>query len=555
MEITGMVAQDQQALRKPLLGAYSPCTMTFTFVLLGLALAQAWETDSKDDDHVCLLQKGVVKKTANIVAADSAASTTTTTTASCGFATTAIVDEFFTNPAIKYKCEGFDLPKYHSGMLVGGGTTFLPLYTSLPMGVTHTKITKIAIWFHGALCNADEYFCEGMTSAEAANATEDTLVIAPLFFIYKMTGKFWSEDMPPNAVTPCWGMQPGGQSFTSSLWSVGGNSTPISDASGSEFTISSFTLIDMLIESFMSGGQFSATFPNIQKISLMGFSEGASLLNKWSFFSDMPLVKNPSVGVIYGDATTYMFFDSKRPSLSCRAEENTGTEHKCDNFSVPEPDACDVYATNPPEDTMIYGWSSTEIKGYNCYEYGLGIWTSDPTLYTGHDAPYGYIGKYLLYEAAVEKLLEEFPKKNIMSVQGSKDACNCGSINYHNMQNEWCYPKVNPPSIPPNPNTPFCTSNYFGGMDGPYTCCDTWPDSFAGDGGNDQAGGSCREMIGGTNRLQRATNYKSHLEGFFAARGVEYTLPMRFFLGQHNSSAFSLSEAVAELAYGEATHW
>jgi hypothetical protein len=229
---------------------------------------------------------------------------------------------------------------------------------------------------------------------------------------------------------------------------------------------------------------------------------------------------------------------------------NTGVDHTCSNYTVPEPDACKIYATNPPADTEIEGWSSTSIAGYNVYEYGLGIWMQDPGLYSGTDAPYGYIGKYLTDESATEVLINKFPKKNIKSVQGAKDACNCGSINFQNMQNEWCYPTVNPPSIPPNPNTPFCTTNLFGGMMGPYTCCDTWPDSFAGVSGNDQAGGSCREMLGGTNRLQRAMNYKSHLEGFFAARGVDYTLPMKFFLGQHNSSAFSLSEAVAELAYG-----
>mmetsp|Transcript_58428 Transcript_58428/g.90907 ORF Transcript_58428/g.90907 Transcript_58428/m.90907 type:complete len:535 (+) Transcript_58428:43-1647(+) len=528
--------------------------MLFLLTLSSLIVTHGLETDSLDE-HVCLLQKGAVKKSANTVAAGAAesdaATTTTTTTAACGFATPETIEDFFTNPAIKYKCEGFDLPKYHAGMLFGGGTTFLPLYSSLPMDVNNAKVTKVAIWFHGALCNAGEYFCEGMTSAEAAGALESTLVIAPLFFIYKILGKYWSDAMPADAVTPCWGRQPGGQSLTSSLWSVGGNSTPIEDGSGGEFTISSFTLIDKLIESFKPGGQFATSFPNIQKVSLMGFSEGASLMNKWSFFSDMPLVKQPLVSVIYGDATTYMYFDSKRPSLPCRAEENTGVEHKCDDFAVPSPDACLIYATNPPADTEIYGWSSTEIKGYNVYEYGLGIWTQDLDLYKGHDAPYGYVGKFLTDHASVEELLEKFPKKNIMSVQGAKDACNCGSINYRNMQNEWCYPTVNPPSIPPNPHTPFCTSNYFGGTFEGYTCCDTWPDSFAGGSGNDQAGGSCREMLGGTNRLQRAMNYKSHLEGFFAARGVKYTLPMRFFLGQHNSSAFSLSEAVAEVAYGE----
>jgi len=442
---------------------------------------------------------------------------------------------------------------YHDGMLFGGGTSFLPLYTSLPMNTTHQNITKVAIWFHGALCNADEYFCEGLISAEAANAMEDTLVIAPLFFIYTIMGKHWAESMPPNAVSPCWARQPGGQSFTSSLWSVGGNSTPITAADGDEFTISSFTLIDKLISSFMPGGEWAMSFPNIQKVTLMGFSEGASLMNKWSFFSDMPLVTNPLVTVVYGDATTYMYFDNNRPTVGCRAEMNTGTEHTCTNYTVPAPDACKIYATNPPADTEIEGWSSTSIEGYNVYEYGLGINLDDPSLYSSTTvyAPYGYIGKYLLDDSATEVLLDKFPKKNIKSVQGAKDACNCGSINYQNMQNEWCYPTVNPPSIPPNPNTPFCTTNLFGGMMGTYTCCDTWPDSFAGISGNDQAGGSCREMLGGTNRLQRAMNYKSHLEGFYAARGVNYTLPMKFFLGQHNSSAFSLSQAVADLAYGD----
>jgi len=276
-------------------------------------------------------------------------------------------------------------------------------------------------------------------------------------------------------------------------------------------------------------------------------------MNKWSFFSDMPLVTNPLVTVVYGDATTYMYFDNNRPTVGCRAEMNTGTEHTCTNYTVPAPDACKIYATNPPADTEIEGWSSTSIEGYNVYEYGLGINLDDPSLYSSTTvyAPYGYIGKYLLDDSATEVLLDKFPKKNIKSVQGAKDACNCGSINYQNMQNEWCYPTVNPPSIPPNPNTPFCTTNLFGGMMGIYTCCDTWPDSFAGISGNDQAGGSCREMLGGTNRLQRAMNYKSHLEGFYAARGVNYTLPMKFFLGQHNSSAFSLSQAVADLAYGD----
>jgi hypothetical protein len=479
----------------------------------------ALENDGTEG-HIHLLQQQALKtaksaeagpnalKTGKSLAAENGhkekytTSTTTTFTGTVGVVTCEYAEEpeyavykypFFTDVASAALCKpysqnwneqmaGFDL----------GGNSFLPLYTSKDLTVKNEKVERVTMWVHGAKLNAEWFYCVGRGAADFHDNSESTLVLSPLFPDHIYRGSGWSSSLNSTQESPCWqdasyatGLNWGFANLQINLlWNLGGNSAPLPDGA----TISALQILDMVIGAFLPKGRYFNTFPNVKKVQLVGFSAGGHICHYWSFFS--PMASQPGVEVILGDLNHYLYLDDKRPDQDCRKLQDTGKNNSCHDYSVPAQDACEVYATSK---NTIKGWGFPDINSpaYNGFPFGLNI--SDPAWFFGSGSYFEYVGTLLSNPALIEEMIYYFPSKNVYQVQGDRDVCNCGIKDYHNLQDETCYPTHNPPALPPDTAKVTCEGNYEGGELNSFGCCDTWPDSFTGpsSAGSNVATGGC----------------------------------------------------------------
>jgi hypothetical protein len=284
-----------------------------------------------------------------------------------------------------------------------------------------------------------------------------------------MDGSVWKVlgDTPLGQVSTCW---------KTSSWLQGGNSYP--SASNGK---SSFTLVDALVKAVRA----SKAFPNLQQVTLAGYSAGCQLVSRWSFFSSVAMDTN----AIVGDCGTYLYFDEMRPHSSCTSLSNTGVQHDCNAFGVP----------------------NTDCPGYHEYKFGLDLSTT---------ASNNYVAPFASDPSLLEEALTNFSYKNIRFLHGENDVCLC---TFPGMDNDAvCFPQ----------GVQCAPTEYDG-------CCDTYPD--AADRNACQSG--CEAMLTGSNRLQRGINYARYLEQFYSKRGVNYQAQISFFDGLHDNTAWSLDYA------------
>jgi len=161
------------------------------------------------------------------------------------------------------------------GLTKGGQTLTIPVYSSLPLNATDTRIRHAVIVVHGTNRNAVDYF-----DYASAAVSSDVLVVAPRFET--------SSDSPSSAELH----------WTNSGWKEGNEST------GSRpWTISSFAVADELLRSM------HATFPNLDTVVIAGHSGGGQFVQRYAAtHSDGRhrfVVANPS---------SYMYLTSARPA-------------------------------------------------------------------------------------------------------------------------------------------------------------------------------------------------------------------------------------------------
>ena len=161
------------------------------------------------------------------------------------------------------------------GLTQGGQTLTIPVYSSLPLNATDTRIRHAVIMVHGTNRNAVDYF----DYARAA-VSSDVLVVAP---------RFETSSDDPRSTELHW---------TNSGWKKGDQST------GSRpWATSSFTVADELLRSL------HATFPNLASVVIAGHSGGGQFVQRYAAtHTDSRhrfVVANPS---------SYMFLTSDRPA-------------------------------------------------------------------------------------------------------------------------------------------------------------------------------------------------------------------------------------------------
>jgi len=275
--------------------------------------------------------------------------------------------------------------------------------------------------------------------------------------------------------------------------------------------------------------------PNLERITIVGFSAGAQIVNRWALFSPMEpqLIQNDAkmlqgqhpnadatgttvaqdsaaqsakasvtVRAIVADGSSYVYLDQRRPDpKACNQGKDTGSNHTCTAFAVP-------------------GSSSVEAcPMYNDFKYGLAnlSYRAEKSL---------YIAPFATDAARLSAAATAFASvKDVRYVFGTQDVCNCNVPLFINA--DACY-------IP----HATCSPDSYGG---PH-CCDTYPDTRT----ENAVAHTCSAMLEGTNRLQRGLNYI----GYLAAYSNNTVSPKHgFFDGGHNNTAFYASSIFKAWAY------
>ena len=367
---------------------------------------------------------------------------------------------------------------------------FRPVYATLPAGVlgetVYGNVTAAVIYIHGLTGAANEYFCSG---AAAGAAHDGVLSLAPWFGSEQVTAAVWGAPAGEDGVSAFWG--------AASRWLTGGNTFAGADGASPQTRYSTaFDALDALVAALRDGGGF----PNLEIITVAGFSAGAQLASRYAFASPASLPPAPgavAVRVIVSDPASFMYVDGRRPAPACRPLRDTGDGWQCAEFDV------------PPE--------APDCADYDVYKYGV------------NNASYlnGYMALFDKDPALRAETIRAFAAKDVAYIFGTGDACNCNAPGFANKPS--CYIEGM-----------TCLPDAAGGPG----CCDTAPDGMA-----NMVDVSCEAMVQGSNRLQRGILFTDYLRAFYDEAGVPFAHRRFFGAFAHNNSGMYASEAFQQLAF------
>ena len=189
-------------------------------------------------------------------------------------------------------------------MDVGAGLK-LPVYTSHPFDRTNSHIRRAVIVVHGSSRNAYGYFKSMVRSAIMERQLDETLIVTPWFSIKSDTDRGHGMDA----------REPGDLYWRrSSHWKKGHRSARVNFQ-----RISSFEIIDSLRTRLASKN----IFPNLAKLTIIGFSAGGQFVQRYAVGSIG--AQELSTRFVVSSPSSYMYFDRYRP-----AQMGTGFEVRLD---------------------------------------------------------------------------------------------------------------------------------------------------------------------------------------------------------------------------------
>lgn len=364
--------------------------------------------------------------------------------------------------------------------LEGSDSEFYPFLSSVGFKQHNPHLKYAIIWIHGFSGKADEYFCdaEKFVNEIGPGVSESTINIAPWFGAKaEFPGHLWHGKLTPEQKMKVWGPV---------SW-ITGEVGAKADAKKRNLHLTSFELVDTLVAVLRN----RTLYPNLETITISGFSAGCQFASRYAFFSLSPLPApgKAEVQIIAANCGSYMYLDERRPAKNCRADFDTGSGHTCEEFSVPE--------------------MKHAIRNYNKYKLGL-----EQTMYS---------------DLALEYIKMVFPQKKVRFLLGDQDVCNCNSVSYHNP--EFCA------------HIAKCSPSLTHGQ-----CCDTFPDNTVLNVFDNKS----ESMTQGSNRFQRGLNYMYYLRKYYDTDSFpEFDI----FHGGHDMRAFSRDLKFIEWSFGKQVAW
>ena len=216
---------------------------------------------------------------------------------------------------------------------------FLPIFSSKV-----DSPSQAFVWLHGLGGNANDYYCNGVATAATAESSLETLSVAPWFASEQVTLDDWlgsaraddwrrRNNWTTGGKSIYWGPHRGG-------WMRGADSSP----EWERYT-TSFDAFDATVQ------WLRLSHPTLKNTSAVGFSAGSQFLSRWAFFSQEMEIGSNITSVI-SDPGSYLYLERRRPASTCRPLEDTGANHTCDSFLVPDAAGC------PDFDEYKYGLSN-----------------------------------------------------------------------------------------------------------------------------------------------------------------------------------------------------
>ena len=169
-----------------------------------------------------------------------------------------------------------------------GGTT-LPYLASAPPG--DKSLTHALIAIQGYTRDATRTFGAASDAAANANASDDTLIVAPIFQVPAAeAGRCHFHGVP--AAAP-----------TDALWHCGtwSDGSPALNA-----PVTSFGATDALIE------QLARAYPRLRVVTIAGFSAGGQFVQRYAAFSNVQSA-NLRLRYVVADPSGFLYFDPWRP--------------------------------------------------------------------------------------------------------------------------------------------------------------------------------------------------------------------------------------------------
>lgn len=253
---------------------------------------------------------------------------------------------------------------------LGGNTTaFVPMLgLRKEHNVPNRDIQHLFIAIHGAGSNprhvlkASQKFLEKLDSVGAMKSR----LICPQFFFFE-GGEQLGKSAP---------IIPGLITWQNNIWAWGSSLSAVSTHTGNVIN-AELSAMDVLDQVLMMYAE-KESYPNLEKITLIGFSAGGQLIQRYALASAIEdvLRSDLSVRYIVAAPSSYMYLDGERPVTSSLQEGVT--------FEIPE----------------------TENNHYHAFGYGL----------TGENFWY-----FRRQEKTVSKTSEDFAAKRVLFLVGSND--------------------------------------------------------------------------------------------------------------------------------------
>jgi hypothetical protein len=260
-------------------------------------------------------------------------------------------------------------------------------------------VDTIFVVIHGALRNADDYFCTGQSAASQLKPGHKTWVISPLF-------AFWNESasnlqLANGGTALRWGDD------VNDPWRSGANAVTTTNASQDstdDYSLSSYHALDGMLAHLLHLKQ-RKRLPALKLVVAAGHSSGGQYVQRWSLLS--PVWDNRLMRAVVANPSSY------------------------------------AYLTPLRYDSARHEWRIPSSI-IDCPDYDQWQWGFEGAADSHNSLSNPYVRHHVRRAGGVDGLIERFRKRQVLYLAGSQDRCNVsgttadsGWCDSHGLETTW----------------------------------------------------------------------------------------------------------------------